>query len=282
MSQKFKKKRKAADVLGSAGHVLGDKLFTNQWKDREMTRSPSDHDQPPGGDDPLDARFASSAPEGTPATHELQQELDRVSAQSRTTAGRATQNRRFRLSRGTAVGLAALLFIGGGTAAVAVTELRSYWSDMGTEPHASYSFELPSGAECEVELRMLSMGPPGVENTGDFSMTEEQDAFARDITSDAQARVDDLVETERFQETLEMQRNFPGAPDTTEDAAYFDAVDAILSLQIQREHEDAMEEIRVGGSTRGHSCPGADFEGSWLEESNDMDAHENTGGGVGG
>lgn len=239
-----------------------------------MTGSPSDHDQPTGGNDPLDARFASSAPEGTPATHKLQQELDRISAQSRTTAGRATQNRRFRLSRGTAFGLAAFLLVGGGTAAVAVTELRSYWSDMGTEPHASYNFELPSGAQCEVEVRMLSMGPPGYLDTGDYLMTDEQDAFAREITSDAQARVDALVETERFQETLEVQRNFPGAPDTTEDAAYFHAVDLELSSRIHIDHEDAMEEIRVGGYAIGHSCPGADFDGSWLEELGDMDAHE--------
>lgn len=247
-----------------------------------MTGSPHDHDQPTGGDDPLDARLAYSAPEGTPVTHELQEELERVSAQSRKKAGKAPQNSRFRLTRGTAVGLAALLFVGGGTAAVAVTELRSYWSDQGTEPHASYNFELPSGAQCEVEVRMLSMGPPGYLDTGDYLMTDEQDAFAREITSDAQARVDALVETERFQETLEMQRNFPGAPDTTEDAAYFLAVDLELSSRIHVDHEDAMEAIRVGGYAIGHSCPGADFDGSWLEELGDMDAHEDEREGMGG
>ncbi|NYJ18084.1 hypothetical protein [Nesterenkonia sandarakina] len=165
---------------------------------------------------------------------------------------------------------------------MAVVELRDFWSDRGIEPHASYSFELPSGAECEVELRMLSMGPPGVENTGDYLMTDEQDAFAREMYSDAQARVDELVETDRFQETLEMQRNFPGAPDTTEDDAYFHAVDTELSLSVTADYYDAMEEIRVGGYLMGHSCPGADFEGSPLTEYNDMDAHEDTGGGVGG
>ncbi|MBE1513718.1 hypothetical protein [Nesterenkonia halotolerans] len=247
-----------------------------------MTGSPRDHDQPPGGDDPLDTRLNYSAPAGTPATLEIQEELDRVSTETRKKAGKAPQHSRFRLSRGAACGLAAFLLVGGTTAAVAVTELRSYWADMGTEPHASYSFELPSGAECDVEVRMLSMGPPGVENTGDYSMTAEQDAFAREITSDAQSRVDELVKTERFQETLEVQSNFPGALDRSEDAAYFHAVDLELSFGIHIDHEDAMEDIRVGGYTVGHSCPGADFEGSWLEESNDMDAHETERGGMGG
>ena len=197
-------------------------------------------------------------------------------------ARRAPQNARFRLSRGTAVGLAALLFIGGGTAAVAVTELRSFWADRGIEPHASYNFELPSGAECEVELRMLSMGPPGVENTGDYLMTEEQDAFAREMYSDAQARVDDLVKTEKFQETLEIQRDFPGAPDRTEDDAYFHAVDSELALGVTEDYRSAMDENRVGGYLMGHSCPGADFEGSDLTEYNDMDTHEAERGGMGG
>lgn len=40
------------------------------------------------------------------------------------------------------------------------------------------------------------------------------------------------------------------------------------------EYRDAMEEIRVGGSAMGHSCPGADFEGTWLETYGDMDDYQ--------
>lgn len=247
-----------------------------------MTGSSGDHHQLPGGDDLLDTRLAYSAPEGTPATHDLQEELNRLSAASREHVHGRRRTGRSRLSRGAAMGLAAFALLGTATAAMAVVELRDFWSDKGIEPHASYSFELPSGAECEVELRMLSMGPPGVENTGDYLMTEEQDTFAREMYSDAQVRVDELLETERFQETLEVQRNFPGAPDRTEDDAYFHAVDIELSGGVTDDYYDAMDEIRVGGYLMGHSCPGADFEGSPLTEYNDMDAHENTGGGAGG
>lgn len=245
-----------------------------------MTGSPSDHNQPPGGDDSLNARLDYSTPEGTPATHELQEELDRVSAQSRKKAGKASQNGRFRLSRGTAVGLAAFLLVGGGTAAVAVTELRSYWADQGTEPHAAYEITLPSGAECEVEVRVLSMGPPGVENTGDYSMTEEQEALVEEMYSDTQARVDELVSSEAFDANIQQQTEAFG--DATDDFVYFIAVESALSGDVWNEYRSTMEEMRVGGQTSGHSCPGADFEGTWLDEFNDMDAHENTGGGAGG
>lgn len=243
---------------------------------------PPPNDEPEEDDDALNKRLEHAAPPVTPATPELQKELSRLSVVTRDQAGKATKNGRFRLSRGAAFGLAALLFIGGGTAAVAVGELRSYWADKGIEPHASYSFELPSGAECEIELRMLSMGPPGVENTGDYVMTEEQDAFAHEMYSDAQARVDALIETEQFEETLEVQSDFPGAPDRTADDAYFHAVDLSLSGDVTDDYYDAMDEIRVGGYLMGHSCPGANFEGSGLTEYNDMDTYENTGGGAGG
>ncbi|MGJ9406334.1 hypothetical protein ACHABQ_08435 [Nesterenkonia aurantiaca] len=245
-----------------------------------MTGSPSDHNQPPGGDDPLDALLNYSAPQGTPATHELQEELDRVSAQSRKKAGKSPQNGRFRLSRGTAVGLAAFLLVGGGTAAVAVTELRSYWADQGTEPHGAYEITLPSGAECEVEVRALSMGPPGVLDTGDFSMTEEQEALAEEMYSGTQARVNELMSSEDFDDEVQLERE--RLPDATEDVVYFYAVQTGLSWDIYQEYESSMEELRVGGEASGHSCPGADFEGSWLEELGDMDDYENTGGGAGG
>lgn len=137
----------------------------------------------------------------------------------------------------------------------------------------------PVPARSDTPARRIRVTPAYPRN---LLMTDEQDAFAREIYSDAQARVDELVETERFQETLEMQRNFPGAPDRTEDDAYFHAVDSELSGGVTADYYDAMDEIRVGGYLMGHSCPGADFEGSPLTEYNDMDAHENTGGGVGG
>lgn len=237
-----------------------------------MTGSPNEHNQPPGGDDSLHARLNYSAPAGTPATHELQEELNRISAQSRHKAGKTTQNGRSRLSRGTAVGLAALLFVGGGTAAVAVTELRSYWADRGTEPHGAYEITLPSGAECEVEVRVLSMGPPGVLDTGDFSMAEEQEALVQEMYADTQARVDKVMSSEEFDDDLQLQKEiYEGLSD---DVAYFAAVEFGLSQDIRREYASAMDEMRVGGERSAHSCPGAEFEGSWLEEGNDMDAHD--------
>lgn len=240
-----------------------------------MERPPTNDSQPEGGDGSLEERLARSVPSGTPATPELEEELSRLAAQTRKKAGGRRPGRR-RVSRGAAVGLAALVFLGGGAAAVAVVELRSYWADLGAEPHASYSFELPSGAECEVEKRMLSMGPPGVENTGDLEMTEEQDAFAREMYADAQSRVDEFVTTDEFQDRVQAQKEVPGREGLSEDAAYFQAVDTTLSLQLTEEYRDDMEEIRVGGYLLGHSCPGADF-GDWMLENNDMDAHETEG-----
>lgn len=229
--------------------------------------------QPDDADASLDERLTRSAPSSTPVTPGLQEELSRLSAKCRTEASRGRRAGRFRLSRGAAVGLAALVFLGGGAAAVAVVELRSYWENLETEPHGSYSFELPSGAECEVEIRMLSMGPPGVENTGDFEMTDEQEEFAREMYADAQTRVDGIVTADDFQDRVESQKEMPSDVEITEDDAFFHAVDTTLSLQLNDEYGDAMEEIRVGVYTWGHSCPGADF-GDGMPESNDMDTHE--------
>lgn len=238
-----------------------------------MARPPTNDYQPEGEDDPLDERLARSSPSGTPVTPELEEELSRLAARTGEKAGGRRRPGRRRLSRGAAIGLAATILLGGGAAAVAVVELRGFWSDLDAEPHASYSFELPSGAECEVEKRMLSMGPPGVENTGDLEMTDEQDAFARDMTSDAQSRVDEFVTTDEFQDRVQAQKEVPGREGLSEDAAYFHAVDTTLSLQLTEEYREDMEEIRVGGYLMGHSCPGADF-GDWMLENNDMDAHE--------
>lgn len=238
-----------------------------------MARPPTNDYQSQDEDASLDERLARSTPPGTPATPELEEELSRLAARTRKKVGGRRPGRR-RLSRGAAVGLAALVFLGGAAAAVAVVELRGFWSDLDAEPHASYSFELPSGAECEVEKRMLSKGPPGVENTGDLEMTDEQDAFARDITSDAQSRVDEFVTTDEFQDRVEQQKEVPGHEELSEDSAYFHALDAMLASELQQAHGDAMEEIRVGGYLMGHSCPGADFEGTWLGEVGDMDVHE--------
>lgn len=238
-----------------------------------MVRPPTNGSQPEGGDDSLDERLARSSPSGTPVTPELEEELSRLAARTGEKAGAPRRPGRRRLSRGAAVGLAALVFLGGGAAAVAVVELRGFWADLDAEPHASYSFELPSGAECEVEKRMLSMGPPGVENTGDLEMTDEQDAFAREMYADAQSRVDEFVATDEFQDRVETQKEMSSDEEWTDDAAYFLAVDSTLSLQLTEEYRDDMEEIRVGGSIMGHSCPGADF-GDWMLENNDMDAHE--------
>lgn len=248
-----------------------------------MSRPPTNDDrldEPYEGDDALNERLAHAAPPVTPATPELHTELSRLSEVSREKAGRTTQNGRSRLSRGAAFGLAACLLVGGGTAAVAVSELRSYWADQGTEPHGAYEITLPSGAECEVEVRALSMGPPGVLDTGDFSMTEEQEALAEEMYSDTQARVDELMSSEDFDEEVRLERE--RLPDATEDVVYFYAVQTGLSWDIYQEYQSSMEELRVGGEASGHSCPGADFEGSWLEELGDMDDYENTGGGAGG
>lgn len=229
----------------------------------------------------LDERLNRSAPPGIPATAELQEELDRLSTSTRENANNHRGAGRSGLSRGAAMGLAALVLLGTATAAVAVAELRSYWSDMGVEPHASYSFELPSGAECEVELRMMKMGPPGMENADDYSMSNEQDAFVREMYSDIQHRVDDLVDSEGFLDRSRSQSRAMGLDrdgrEMTDDAAYFQAVDSELSLQLHREFGAEMEEIRVGGYAFGHSCPGADFGGSWLSELGDMDTYETQG-----
>lgn len=235
-----------------------------------MARPPTS-DEP---DDALDERVTRSAPPGTPATSELERELSHLVARTREQATGRRRSRRFGVSRGAAVGLAATILLGGGAAAAAVVELRNYWSDQDTTPHANYTFELPSGAECEVELRMLSMGPPGVENTGDLEMTDEQEEFSRDMYSDAQNRVDELVTTDEFQDRVEAQKEVPGHENLSDDSAYFHALDSALALQLQDEYEDAMEEIRVGGYLMGHSCPGADFEGTWLGEVGDMDVHD--------
>lgn len=238
-----------------------------------MAPPPIPEHQPAASPTSLDERLARSAPPGTPATPELQEELSRLSTRTRNEAGGRHRTGRFRLSRGAAVGIAALVFLGGGAAAVAVVELRSFWEDLGADPHGSYDFELPSGAECEVEVRMLSMGPPGVENTGDLLMTDEQEEFAREMYSDAQSRVDDFITTDEFQDQFEAHREMSSDVEVTEDAAYFRAVDTTLSLQLHDEYKDAQEEIRVGGYIWGHSCPGAYF-GEGMLENNDMDTHE--------
>ncbi|MBE1515607.1 hypothetical protein [Nesterenkonia halotolerans] len=229
----------------------------------------------------LDERLNRSAPGGTPVTAELGEELQRLSTASREDATSRRGAGRSGLSRGAAMGLAALVLLGSTTAAVAVIELRSYWSDLGVEPHANYSFELPSGAECEVELRMKKLGPSGTENVDDYSMTEEQDTFVREMYSDVQNRVDDMVDSEGFLDRARSQSRAMGLnPDgrhDTDDVAYFQAVDSRLSLELQDEYGAEMQEIGVGGYSFGHSCPGADFEGSWLGELGDMDTYETQG-----
>ncbi|WP_106123197.1 hypothetical protein [Nesterenkonia sandarakina] len=159
-----------------------------------------------------------------PVTVELQAELERLSTASREDASSRRRRGRSGLSRGAAMGLAALALLGTATAAVAVVELRSYWSDIGVGPHASYSFELPSGAECEVELRMKKMGPSGMENVDDYSMSPEQDAFVREMYSDVQDRVDDLVDSEGFLDRARAQSQAMGLTEDraeTDDVAYF-------------------------------------------------------------
>lgn len=263
----------AADVLCLAGHVQGKETFPIV-RERSMAWPPETNHQQDDADTSLEGRLTRSAPSGTTATHELEEEVIRLAARTRQEASGRRRTGRLRLSRGAAVGLAACVLLGGGAAAVAVVELRSYWSDMETGPHGSYSFELPSGAECEVEKRMLSMGPPGIENTGDYSMTDEQEAFARDMNSDVQSRVDEFVGTDEFQDQVEAQKEVPSDEEWTDDAAYFLAVDSTLSLQLNDDYGDAMDEIRVGGYSMGHSCPGADFDGTWLDEYGDMDDYE--------
>lgn len=229
----------------------------------------------------LDERLTRSTPRGTPVAAELEEELQRLSGASRDEASSRRGGRRSGVSRGAAMGLAALVLLGSTTAAVAVIELRSYWSDLGVEPHASYSFELPSGAECEVELRMKKLGPPGTENIDDYSMTDEQDTFVREMYSDVQSRVDDMVDSEGFLDRARSRSRAMGVnPDgqyDTDDAAYFQAVDSRLSLELQDEYGAEMQEVGVGGYSFGHSCPGADFEGSWLGELGDMDTYETQG-----
>lgn len=228
----------------------------------------------------LNERLDRSAPSVAPVTGELQAELERLSTASREDASSRRRRGRSGLSRGAAMGLAALALLGTATAAVAVVELRSYWSDIGVEPHASYSFELPSGAECEVELRMKKMGPSGMENVDDYSMSPEQDAFVREMYSDVQDRVDDLVDSEGFLDRARAQSQAMGLPEDraeTDDVAYFSAVDSALSLQLQDEYGAEMMQVGVGGYSFGHSCPGADFEGSWMAELGDMDTDETQG-----
>ncbi|WP_120005268.1 hypothetical protein [Nesterenkonia muleiensis] len=239
-----------------------------------MAPSPIPERQPAESPAPLDERLVRSASPGTPVTPRLQEELSRLSTRTRNEVAGRRRTGRFRVSRGAAVGLAALVFLGGGAAAVAVVEIRSYWAAIDAEPHAHYSFELPSGAECEFELRMMSLGPPGVENVGDFSMTDEQEEFAREMYSDAQERVDDFVTTDEFQEEVAHQAEVSGHEELSEDAIYFHAVVSMLDHQLHDDYRDAMQEIRVGGAAMGHSCPGADFEGSGLDVYGDMDAHE--------
>lgn len=239
-----------------------------------MAPPPIPERQPAESPTSLDERLARSAPSGTPATPELEEELSQLSVRTREEARGRRRAGRFRLSRGAAIGIAALVLLGGGAAAVAVVEVRSYWASIDAVPHAHYSFDLPSGAECEVELRMMSLGPPGVENVGDFSMTDEQEEFVQEMYSDAQSRVDDFVTTGEFQDQFEAQKEFPTDGKWTDDAAYFHAVDRMLSDQLHNEYREEMQEVRVGGYAMGHSCPGADFGGSWLSEYGDMDAHE--------
>ncbi|MGJ9425282.1 hypothetical protein ACHABX_05500 [Nesterenkonia halotolerans] len=245
-----------------------------------MSWPPIHGDEPNEGDDALNQRLAHSAPPVTPATPDLHQELTRLYGATGEKAGRATQNGRFRLSRGAAFGLAACLFIAGGTTAVAVSELRSYWADRGTEPHASYEVTLPSGAECEMEMRLMSWGPPGIENTDDYSMTAEQEALAQAMYSDAQDRVDDMLSSKDFDDEIQLQKE--RLPDATDDVVYFEAVQMGLIKEVTDDYDRAMEEERVGGYAMGHACPGADFEGSWLEEAGDMDAYEAEQEGAGG
>ncbi|MBO0596825.1 hypothetical protein I2485_06105 [Nesterenkonia sp. E16_7] len=241
---------------------------------------PPEDQGPESSDASLDAHLRNSAPPGTPVTAALQAELEQLAVASREDARSRRRASRSGLSRGAAMGLAALALLGTATAAVAVVELRSYWSDLGVEPHVNYSFELPSGAECEVELRMKTLGPAGMENIDDYSMTAEQDAFVREMYSDVQDRVDAMVEREGFLDRARARSDAMGLPEgkeETDDVAYFSAVDSGLSLQLQDEYGAEMMEVGVGGYSFGHSCPGADFEGSWMDELGDMDTYETQG-----
>lgn len=69
----------------------------------------------------------------------------------------------------------------------------------------------------------------------------------------------------------------PEGKDETDDVAYFSAVDSGLSLQLQDECGAEMMQVGVGGYFFGHSCTGADFEGSWMDELGDVDTYETQG-----
>lgn len=134
-----------------------------------MTGPPRSSYPPEDADNSLDKRLTHSAPAGTRATVELKKELSRISACCREEASGRRRAGRFGPSRGAAVGLAACVLMGSDAAAAAVVDLRSYSSDMDVEPHGHYSFELPGGAECVVETRVVKLGPPGYENVARFS-----------------------------------------------------------------------------------------------------------------
>lgn len=213
----------------------------------------------------LDDKLNASALAVTPADPQLQQELESLVVASRKEA--EVKFRMFGLSRGAAVGLAACVLLGGGAAAWAVPELHSYWQERGMEPHGGYTFELPSGAVCEYEIRMMPRDP-GYEDSTSPALTPEQQELAERIQGDAQKVADEVQGTEEFEEQVDISLN-PSAvsSDTdppTEDTAYFAALDSQVSWELQQRYQEEMDELLLGGYTMGHSCPGADFGDSWL------------------
>lgn len=241
-----------------------------------MTQSPDGNEPGEYDDAALDQRLKGSDPARTPVTPELRMELSRISGEAREEASGKRRAKRLGLSRGAALGLAALMVFGGGAAAVAVVEIRNYWDNLGTEPHGGYSFELPSGAVCEVEHRIMDSELHGPLNESTFVLSDEQDELAQQIYADAQGMVDEIVGTTELDERIVYEAEFPGREDLylTDDALYFHAVTGMVDRQIYDAYRDEMNELGIGGGPMGHSCPGADFEGTDLEQDRNMDAFD--------
>lgn len=208
--------------------------------------------------DNLTELLDQSSPQTTRVTTDVADEITRLQATTRASVQAAPHERRW--LRPVVAGVASVLLLGGASAAAAATGLWTVpWAD---EAVASFTFTLPSGAECEQRIGNVTGLAPNeiaaVENfyrTTDFEALLTDDVIAETIV---QRRTGDAIYQNADGSTE------PGGfgtehynADKEYSTAVWDVVVTALDTELALDGIDGIEtDLTFQGQL---SCPGADW-----------------------
>ena len=219
---------------------------------------------PPQEPDSFAQMLGGAAPRVSTITPSVEDELARMAVASRTDTASAGSTKR-RVPRMAAIGLAAVLVIGGaGAAAAATGGFTSWWAD---EPDATFVFTLPSGAACEARWGNVM---------GGFA-----DKAAREAAREYLGTVDEVdpvvidAEIRRMRADRDVWLQHPdGSKEPawygtenykSPDAEYQQAVSVVVGNELWEELERQGFDVEPGENERGLSiegeisCPGAQW-----------------------